>query len=42
MPRCAEEEPALTVVEQRFVACHLYDNAKAMAAAVREPAAAVS
>jgi oligopeptide/dipeptide ABC transporter ATP-binding protein len=43
MPRCAEEEPALTAVEQRLVACHLYDDAKAMARlAMPEPAAAVS
>jgi oligopeptide/dipeptide ABC transporter ATP-binding protein len=44
MPRCAEEEPALTAVEQRLVACHLYDDAKAMVTPLPmpEPAAAVS
>jgi oligopeptide/dipeptide ABC transporter ATP-binding protein len=40
MPRCAEDEPTLTAVEERVVACHLFDAAAATLAAPRlEPVA---
>ena len=40
MPRCGDEEPTLTAVEERVVACHLFDKAAATLAAPRlEPVA---
>jgi oligopeptide/dipeptide ABC transporter ATP-binding protein len=40
MPRCAEEEPALSIVGDRLIACHLYTGAEARRAPVRlEPLA---
>jgi hypothetical protein len=42
MPRCAEEEPALTAIEGRRIACHLYDGAATAPLAMPEPAAVAS
>ena len=40
MPRCGDEEPTLTAVEERVVACHLFDTAAATRTAPRlEPVA---
>jgi oligopeptide/dipeptide ABC transporter ATP-binding protein len=40
MPRCGEEEPILRAVEERVLACHLFDTAAATRAAPRlEPVA---
>jgi len=40
MLRCGEEEPALTSIGGRLVACHLYDEARAAPLTASEPVAA--